>query len=96
MADILTDKFVLTLSQKIDPGQVTAQTISICLGLSRAKGSGAAIQANVDKNQHYAFEDLLCQYVLRNGRNSKSALNLRRKFLENGMKEYADVIKAGS
>eukprot|EP00057_Strongylocentrotus_purpuratus_P016277 XP_011670751.1 PREDICTED: uncharacterized protein LOC100888615 [Strongylocentrotus purpuratus] len=94
MADILTDEFMLKLSKKIDPQMVTAADFSIYLGLSRAEGGCAAIQANVVKNQREAFKDLLSEYVLRNGRKSASALKLRNKFRENGMKDYADVIEA--
>ncbi|XP_030834092.1 uncharacterized protein LOC100888214 [Strongylocentrotus purpuratus] len=94
MKEILTDIFLLTLSQKINLVNVPAVNFSLYLGFSAADGTAAAVAANVALNPQSAFNTLLSKFVMTNGRKSNSALNLRKRFLDNEMKDCADVIKA--
>lgn len=95
MEDILTDLFVQRLSKKIIPGTVTPEEFSTSLGLGEAVGAAAAQQANVDRNQQSKYQKLISKYVMKNGRTSESALNLRGIFLESEMKDCANFVKAG-
>eukprot|EP00057_Strongylocentrotus_purpuratus_P011542 XP_011666016.1 PREDICTED: uncharacterized protein LOC105439120 isoform X1 [Strongylocentrotus purpuratus] len=94
MADILTDRIVQKLSKLIDPGLLSPENFSVELGFSKADGNAAAIGAHLTMNQHGAFDKLLSKYVMKHGRQSESALNLRGLFLESGMKDCANFVKA--
>ncbi|XP_011672012.1 uncharacterized protein LOC105442000 [Strongylocentrotus purpuratus] len=95
MADILTDKIVQKLSKLIDPAIVRPENFSVDLGFTKAEGNAAAIGANLTMYQHGAFDKLLSKYVMKHGRKSESALQLRQIFLESGeMKPCADFVKA--
>eukprot|EP00057_Strongylocentrotus_purpuratus_P024513 XP_011678987.1 PREDICTED: triadin-like [Strongylocentrotus purpuratus] len=94
MKEILTDKLLLSLSQRINLNIVTVVYFSIYLGFTTADGTNAVIGANSTTNPQSALLYLLNKFVVKKGRGSESALNLRKRFLENGMKDSADVIKA--
>ena len=97
MADILTDRIVQKLSKLINPGLLSPDNFSLELGFTKAEGNAAAIGANLTMNQHGAFDKLLSKYVMKHGRKSDSALQLRKIFLESEeLKPCADFVKTGS
>ncbi|XP_030832311.1 uncharacterized protein LOC105441999 [Strongylocentrotus purpuratus] len=95
MSDILTDRVVQRLSKLINPGNIRADDFSVELGFTKVKGNAAAIGANLTMNQPGAFDKLLSKYVMKHGRKSESALQLRQIFLESEeLKPCADFVKA--
>ncbi|XP_011666015.1 uncharacterized protein LOC105439118 [Strongylocentrotus purpuratus] len=94
MAKILTDKFVLALSKQLDLANVSPRQLSVFLGFSKAAGTNAMVAGNLTMNPASSFDDLFSKYVMKHGRGSVSALNLRGIFLENEMKDCADFVKA--
>ncbi|XP_030832266.1 uncharacterized protein LOC115920533 [Strongylocentrotus purpuratus] len=95
MSDVLTDRVVQRLSKLINLGNIRADDFSVYLGFTKAEGNAAAIGVNLTMNQHGAFDKLLSKYVMKHGRKSESALQLRQIFLESEeLKPCADFVKA--
>ncbi|XP_030833210.1 uncharacterized protein LOC115920761 [Strongylocentrotus purpuratus] len=92
--DILTDLFLVRLSKKISIVNVTAVDFSTYLGFTAAEGQAAAMGAINSMNPSSSYNTLLSKFVLRHGRKSESAQNLRKRFLKNGLGDYANDIKA--
>ncbi|XP_054754083.2 uncharacterized protein LOC129260008 [Lytechinus pictus] len=93
MADILSDKFMLKLAKKIDPSHVPPQYLSTYLDFTGALGSDAAIVGNMTLNQGNAYQKIFGNYTMKHGRKEDSALKLTKMFLENDMKDCADLVK---
>ncbi|XP_011672011.1 uncharacterized protein LOC105441998 [Strongylocentrotus purpuratus] len=92
--DILTDLFLVKLSKKILIVNVAAVDFSAYLGFTAADGQAAAMGAINNMNPSSAYNTLLSKFVMRHGRKSESAQNLRKRFLQNGMEDHANDIKA--